>query len=252
MSTYVAAFKGYIADVPQIWFKRCDGTVFHYDEITSASVNPNVAFTEVNAGWSMYPVAYLPGQSSLEMQFTSGQFNADLFAMANAKKFAADENYMVPMTDILDVDASAHTVTLTQTPAEDTIFIAGMTKGSVAAEGVYSVAGNVITFDTGVTGKVEVNYEVNQGSAMSIEIDNKSAAIGEAVFKWPVYGTGDDCTEKAIKGYVMMKVYKCRCTTMPGFDTSYKSAATNSVTFSAMDAKRPDGSIYNLAYVDAA
>ena len=31
-------------------------------------------------------------------------------------------------------------------------------------------------------------------------------------------------------------------------DTSYKSAATNSVTWSAMDAKRDDGAVYNIAY----
>ena len=39
-------------------------------------------------------------------------------------------------------------------------------------------------------------------------------------------------------------------TAMPGFDTSYKSAATNSVTFSALDPKREDESIYNIAYVE--
>ncbi len=50
-NTYVPAYKGYIADVPQVWFKRCDGEVFHYDEITQASVNPQTNFTEINAGW---------------------------------------------------------------------------------------------------------------------------------------------------------------------------------------------------------
>lgn len=36
MATYVAAIKGYIADVPKVWFKRCDGKLFHYDEISQA------------------------------------------------------------------------------------------------------------------------------------------------------------------------------------------------------------------------
>jgi hypothetical protein len=49
MSTYVPAFKGYITDVPEMWFKRCDGEVFHFDELTQASVTPNTQFTEVNA-----------------------------------------------------------------------------------------------------------------------------------------------------------------------------------------------------------
>lgn len=49
MATYVDAYKGYIADVPEVWFKRCDNQVFHFDEITQASVNPQTNFTEINA-----------------------------------------------------------------------------------------------------------------------------------------------------------------------------------------------------------
>ena len=36
-----------------------------------------------------------------------------------------------------------------------------------------------------------------------------------------------------------------------GFDTSYKSAATNSVTWATMDPKRDDGKAYSIAYVAA-
>lgn len=70
MAKYLNSIKGYIADVPRVWFKRCDGHVFYYDEITQASATPNTQFTEVNAGWSPYPVAYLPGQSTMELQMT--------------------------------------------------------------------------------------------------------------------------------------------------------------------------------------
>ena len=49
MATYVKAYGGYIADVPRLWFKRCDGHVFYFDELTQASVTPNPQFTEVNA-----------------------------------------------------------------------------------------------------------------------------------------------------------------------------------------------------------
>ncbi len=51
MATYLAPLKGYIADVPHVWFKRCDGRIFYFDEITQANVTPNANFTEVNAGW---------------------------------------------------------------------------------------------------------------------------------------------------------------------------------------------------------
>jgi len=54
---YISKFQGYVADVPEFWFTRIDGRVFHYNQLTSASVTPQVNFQEVNAGWGLYPVA---------------------------------------------------------------------------------------------------------------------------------------------------------------------------------------------------
>ena len=51
------AYNGYIADVPKVWFRRCDGRMFLFDELTQANITPNTQFNEINAGWSMFPVA---------------------------------------------------------------------------------------------------------------------------------------------------------------------------------------------------
>lgn len=64
MATYVEAFRGYVADVPKVIFKRCDGRKFLFDELTAATVTPTINTTEINAGWSLFPVAVLPGQST--------------------------------------------------------------------------------------------------------------------------------------------------------------------------------------------
>lgn len=55
--TYVPSYKGYVTDVPVLWFKRKDGKIFYFDQLTQASFAPQVNFTEVNAGWSLFPVA---------------------------------------------------------------------------------------------------------------------------------------------------------------------------------------------------
>ena len=47
MAQYVKEFNGYIADVPKMFFKRCDGHVFVFDELTQASVTPNIQYTEI-------------------------------------------------------------------------------------------------------------------------------------------------------------------------------------------------------------
>ena len=90
MATYVPSLKGYVTDVPEIWLKRADDKVFHFDQLSSSNVSPDTQFTEVTGGWSLYPVAYLPGQSTMEMTFESSQFDADLFALATNTEFKSE------------------------------------------------------------------------------------------------------------------------------------------------------------------
>lgn len=103
MATYNERFGGYIADVPHLWFNRCDGKLFYFDELTQASVTPQINTIDINAGWSLFPVAQLPGQSTFDMQCTSGRFEADLFAMTNKKEFQANAAYEMPVTQRLNV-----------------------------------------------------------------------------------------------------------------------------------------------------
>ena len=65
-----------------------------------------------------------------------------------------------------------------------------------------------------------------------------------------VYSSGEEIKAAGVKGYLYMKIFKCRCTAAPGFDTSYKNAATPGITVSAMDPHRKDGAIYGVMYVD--
>lgn len=259
---YIPAYKGYITDVPELWFKRNDKKIFHFDQLTAANMSPNVNFTEVNAGWSLYPVAYLPGQSTMEMQCTSGQFNAELFAMANGQNFAEKEFY-VPFTKTFEVD-STKVVTLEHDGIVDNddypVTVEGMERvdgdGTIAT-GCYDVSAVTankctitvgdMTNDEGIT-SIDVTYYVKQ-NVKAIDIDNKSTAVGSLIAKWPVYSSGEEGNAGGVKGHLIMHVGKCRITAMPGFDTSYKSAATNSVTFSVME-NRGDEAAYTIAYYE--
>ena len=270
MATYVKEFNGYVADVPRLWFKRCDGRVFYFDELTNATVSPQVNYTEINAGWSLYPVAYLPGQSSFEMSITSGKFEADMFVMTNATEFTENAAYAMPITEFLTPDANKQIV-LDQTPAEGSIkitwpkatasdtgymdIIASGTPGEGEAL-LDTTAGNKsrLTFHAGdipANTAVEVSYEYTV-TAQEAKIDNRSSARGEAVMKYPVYGSGENCTDASIIGYVVVRVYNARVTAQPGFDASYKNANTFQFTLAAMDAKRTDNATYSIAYVEGA
>ena len=57
---------------------------------------------------------------------TSGQFNAELFALANGADFAADANYTTLTTEHPAYDGTANTLTLQHTPVAGSVSIAGV------------------------------------------------------------------------------------------------------------------------------
>lgn len=183
------------------------------------------------------------------MSITSGKFDADLFSMANATEYEANNSYELDTAERHEIDAS-HQITLLETPVEGSVSIRGMEEVESSPEAgqfTVDVSTKKITFNAAESGTVEVVYATLKSVYEAI-ITNKEAAIGEATALWPVYGSGDDCTESAIIGYYVVKVFRARITTVPGMDTSYKSAATFQFTLSALDAKRNDEGCYSTAY----
>ena len=251
MATYNAALKGYVADVPKVIFRRCDGHAYSFDELTAATVSANIETLDINAGWSLFPVAVLPGNSTFEMNFTCGKFDADLFAMANKTEYTTNSNYALDTAERHEPNTN-HQITLLHTPIEGSIYIANMepvtTQSGTVISGKYLVNGSTVTFsaDDDID-FVDVVYQYTKEVSEAI-VTNKESAIGECSCIWPVYGSGDDCTESSIAGYYVVKVFRARITTIPGMDTSYKSAATFQFSLQALDAKRNDEGAYSTAY----
>lgn len=211
------------------------------------------------------------------MTFASSQFTMDMFEMANATNATQmdtgvleSKRYEVEGTG---TDNSTPIITLPFEVQENSVYIHGLTQatgdaaaaagtfkvvitktGSVSGSGsTTTVAGStVITFSSGdvaVGDAVRVSYVRRAVGAYVMTVNTTSTtAKGMVEYEWPIYSSGTDCTEAAIKAKLHMQVYRARVTALPGFDTSYKSAATNSVTFSALDPQRPDGKLYRLIY----
>lgn len=181
--------------------------------------------------------------------------------MTNATKFTENTAYEMPYTERITLGDDATSFELSHEVATDKdgnpiIHIEGLELAEAAAEGKYAVASadgkTTVTFTAGDLGDlVVVNYSYIE-TVQEANIDNKSSAIGEAIMQYPVYGSGDDCTESSIIGYVNLKVYRARVTGQPGLDGSYKTASTFQFTLSALDAKRNDEAVYSIAYVQKA
>ena len=126
---------------------------------------------------------------------------------------------------------------------------AGKFTVSVTTEGTPSTTITFFTGDVAVGDTLRVAYRrrVNGASVATVKT-NSTTAKGSLYAHWPVYSSGTDCTESSIKGWLHLYIPRVRVTALPGFDNSYKSAATNSVTFSAIDPKRADEKMYDLSY----
>lgn len=174
------------------------------------------------------------------MQLTSGQFDSSLFALANGGDFATDATFKLPVTKICEVQSNACTIeSIEQVDAGD-VKINGMERVTTdpASSGKFRVttsetSGRYTTTVTFYTGdfadgaNVEVNYAITKSNALSIDVTNDKAAVGEALLVWPVYNGGETVdagsgtfSSNSIKGYIVMDVYRCRITQVPGFDTS--------------------------------
>ena len=250
-----------IADVAKLSFKRCgDGKKFTFDELTNCNFAPNIQTIDISAGWSLYPVARLPGQSTLEIQATSGKFEAELFAMTNGTTFEAyDEegdtaDFTIPACERCKVVVSGdttetYTATLLHTPLAGTVYINGLKEGASAD---YTVSEKVVTFlAKPESDEVKIDYEYKpetDQAAMITRVDNKASAQGEATLLFPVYDDGSDCNNSGIVGYALVRIFNCRITAQPGLSGSYKSASTYDFTLSALDAHRQDGNVYEIAY----
>ena len=244
---YLAQCGGYIVDVPNIDFVRCDGTVFSYDELSTAGLSRTQNSVTITGGQSAYPVAIIDTDSTSEFTFASSQFTMDMFEMAQSAKQKIGD-FGTRESNRFEV-AAENKITIPYELKEGSVFIRGLEEAEEApTTGKYKVeiadATATITFAEGefeVGDTVRVSYirRVNNATKLAIKT-NTSTAKGELFAHWPVYTDGADCTEAAVKGWLHLHIPRCRATALPGFDNSYKSAATNSVTFAAMDAKRAD------------
>lgn len=261
MATHIKSVDGYIIDNPNIDFIRCDGRVFSYDEVNTASQSNTANNVTINGGQSSFPLAYIDTDKTLEFTFASSQFDLTMFEMANASNMEEGDvgvtesgRYEVDdtMKIVLPFEVQAGSVKIygqkegTTTPetGEFAVKITAATSSAAGSTEVTFKAGDVAKGDT-----IRVSYRRRVVNASIVNVTGKNTtAKGELLAHWPVYSSGTDCTEASVKGYLHLDIFRVRVTALPGFDNSYKSASTNSITFSALDPKRADGKVYRLFY----
>lgn len=261
---YSEKYNGYIADNPNIDFERCDGEVFNYYEVNTASMSNTANTLTITGGQGNYPLAYIDTDRSLEFTFASSQFSLDMFEMANASSQETGD-YGTLESKRFEVETGTGDALNINIPYEcqtGSVKIRGLKEATTLSAGHFTVAitaataetdgKTVVTLNSGdaaVGDTVRVSYRRRMVGATEMDVSTRSTtAKGSLYAHWPIYSAGTDCTEASIKAWLHLYLPRVRVTALPGFDNSYKSAATNAVTFAAIDPKRPDEKMYSLYY----
>lgn len=132
------------------------------------------------------------------MQLTSGQFDSSLFALANGADFEADASYKMPVTEKCKVQSNLITLNCTEQIDAADVVINGMDRvtaspaatgkylvNSADASGVYTTTISFYAGDFADGAEVEVTYYLTKSNALSIDVTNDKAAVGEAILVWP-------------------------------------------------------------------
>lgn len=257
MAYYVPKYKGYVADVADIDFKRCDGLVYSCKEATATSFTPGGDAITITGGQGLSPLAYIDSARTLEASFTNAAFDVDMFEALN--DVVAEDG------DLSSFETGKYEVltgSVIELPFEvDTtsVYIRGLQlTTSTPTTGKFSAAYDDTNKKTTVTlyagdiaigSEVMVSYNRRIAGAHAVPVKSTSTgARGTVWFHIPVYSSGTDCTVASQKGIIHVEIFRVRVTTPTNIDTSYKTAATFPVTFSAIDPQRPDGLWYTITY----
>lgn len=196
---YIEKYDGYIADVPNIEFVRCDGTLFAYDELTSASMTAGHNMITITGGQGNFPLAYIDTDSTLELTFESAKFQTEIFEMANGVT-TVEGDFGVIESNRYDVESGLK-ITLPFEVQANSVKIRGLEEvASDIAAGKFTVAitasaaavdgSTVITFNEGdvtVGQTIRVSYKRRVIGGAKVPVRTTSTtAKGELYAHWPL------------------------------------------------------------------
>lgn len=252
--TYLDTARGYIADVPEIVFYRCDKKVFHFNELTSFNFETKNDPIVIRCGHSRHPVAFIDALKEMNIEFESAGITSDLFAMSASK--------VTQKAEFSSLESKRYTVNqdnqiiLPFLIQDKSVSIYKLKQAQAPAPGAFSYemkdSKTILTFDPSDFGEdddVRVAYKrIIQDAEVMTTTTRLKAVTGSVTVHWPVYSGTKDKSDTAIKGYLHMLIYRVKLTEPPTINTSYKTAATPHVSMMALDPKRLDGKLCQFIY----
>lgn len=202
---------------------------------------------DVTGGNKMFPIASFKTDTALNFTAKNAKFDAGIIPYLDGGEVKTGKSTMKDVK--VATIPSSKTISLGENVKS--AVIEGFTiSESTATAGQFKFATGTLTFaDADVGKEVAIVYEYETSeNAVSTSITEKSMSKPfTAIYNFDIY---DDDAQVAAKGSII--VYKAQATSGLSLDMSHQTASAPEFKFSARDAKREDGKLWDFVYDEVA
>ena len=137
---WIPSLEGYIAETPNIDFKRCDGAVFSFDKVNTASVNFELDNQEIRGGQYRFPVSAIETTGRIEFTFESSAFTMDMFELAHVEPNSDDSSNGTSILETHRFDVDSNNIIILPFEVEPhSVYIRGQREAASASPSYFGV-----------------------------------------------------------------------------------------------------------------
>ena len=213
--------------------------VISYSDLQNFSVESTFSSDDITGGNKLFPIASFKKEQALNCSATNATFEAGIIPYLDGGALSTGP---VALSDFIEVAIPEDGI-VNLPEAATNVTINGFTAGE-AAEGSYKLEGKTVTFAAADAGKtVVIVYDYNTSpEAMQYSVTQKSLNKPfKAIYNFDI---SDEDTQVTHKGSIV--VYKAQCTSGLKLDLAHQTAFAPEFSFSARDAKRQDGKLWDF------
>lgn len=223
--------------------------VISFTDLQQFTLESTFSTDDITGGNKMFPIASFKTDTALNFTAKNAKFDAGIIPYLDGGTVATGE---ASMKDVKVVTIpSSKTVSLGEKATA--VAIEGFTSQDSAASlaaGQYNFKSGTVTFAEADVGKeIAIVYDYKTSAkAVSTSMTEKSMSKPfTAIYNFDIY---DDDTQVVAHGAIT--VYKAQATSGLSLDMAHQTASAPEFKFSARDAKREDGKLWDFVYDEVA
>lgn len=215
--------------------------IIAYSDLQNFSLESNYSVEDITGGNKIAPIASFKQDQTIDCSATNATFDAGIIAYTDGASMTVGTK---KLTDFIEVAIPEDgIVNLPVTPV--TVSVAGFEAGE-AAEGTYKldVESKTVTFAAADAGKIVTIVYTFNSSAQAAEYAMTQVSMPKPFVAEYVFDIYNEDAQITHRGYIT--VFKAQCTSGLKLDLQHRTAFAPEFSFSARDAKRQDGKLWDF------